>query len=348
MSSRRSGLRSSRGHVRIEQEPGLPRRGLIAAAGVVALVLGLIALRQLLAGGDGVTAQFKDNRTWLEFAWTDNPVNADAVRQLGDRLRDGEINRVYLEASAWRTDGTLLEGSYAQQFAAALRESAPDLEVLLWLRMSIDQVADVEQQAAAVALADKAVHQWSFEGIQLNAIAVPNGSDSYVSLLRDLRTAIGEEALLSVTVPPDRVPSDPDVPMSAVSDPDLTWDLNYKQRIGLLLPDELVIMAHASGLETSDDYETWVAYQLSSYVSALSELEEPAALVMAVPTYDAAPDHDPAVETVAAGMSGVHRGVNASARNKQQLQGIGLFEYKTTDSREWAVYREKWLGKKSD
>jgi hypothetical protein len=319
-----------------------------AVLSVVALIVVLIVLRQLLAGDGGTTAQFKDNRTWLEFAWTDGPVNADAVQQLGDRLRDGDINRVYLEASAWRTDGTLLEGQNAQAFAEALQQAAPALDVLLWLRMSIDQIADENQIAAALALADKAVHQWGFDGVQLNAVAVPNGSNGYVALLRDLRTAIGDEAVLSVTVPPDRVPSDPDVPMSASSDPDLTWDLNYKQRIGLLLPDEMVIMAHASGLATSEDYETWVAYQLSSYVSALSDLENPVNLVMAVPTYDAAPEHDPVVESVAAAISGVDRGAKASDQNKDQLQGIGLYEYKTTDSREWATYREKWLGKKSD
>ncbi|WP_162910018.1 hypothetical protein [Aggregatilinea lenta] len=332
----------------MEQEPGVPRRWIAVVAGIAAFILVLVVLRQLLADGDGITAQFKDNRTWLEFAWTDNPVNADAVVQLGERLGDGEINRVYLEASAWRTDGTLIEGQHAQAFVDALRQGQPDLEVLLWLRMSIDQIADANQQAEAVALADKAVHQWGLEGIQLNAIAVPNGSNGYVSLVRDLRTAIGDDALLSITVPPDRVPSDPDVPMTAGSDPDLTWDLNYKQRIGLLLPDELAIMAHASGLQTSDDYATWVGYQLSSYVSALSELENPVGLVIVVPTYDAAPEHDPAVETVSAAISGVERGANASAQNKQQLLGIGLYEYKTTDSREWAVYREKWLGKKSD
>jgi len=30
------------------------------------------------------------------------------------------------------------------------------------------------------------------------------------------------------------------------------------------------------------------------------------------------------------------------------LRGVGLFEYKTTDSREWSIYRERWLGRGSD
>jgi hypothetical protein len=57
------------------------------------------------------------------------------VRQLGQRLKANDIDRVYLEAAAWRTDGSLLEGENAADFGKALRDAYPKVQVLLWLRM---------------------------------------------------------------------------------------------------------------------------------------------------------------------------------------------------------------------
>lgn len=343
----RSRLRSSRGHVRVEQDArSVPRRVALVAVAAIALITALIALQQVLSS-DRVSPGSRHNATWLEFAWTANAVNPDAVRQLSARLRDHAIDTVYVEASAWRTDGSLLEGQYAQDFVATLREALPDVRVLLWLRMSMDQIADADQRARVTALADTAVCQWGLDGVQLNGLAVVNGSNSYVDLLRGLRDVVGAEGLLSATVPPDRIPSDPDVPVGSTLDPELTWNVGYKQRIGLLGVDEVVIMAHASGLDDPEDYTTWVRYQLSSYISALSSLEEPVEIVVAVPTYDADLEHDPAVETVDAALDGVR----AALRDEGAagwLRGVGLFEYKTTDSREWSIYRERWLGRGSD
>lgn len=344
----RSRLRSSRGHVRVEQDArGVPRRVALAAVLAIALITALIVFQQILSSSDRITLGSEHNATWLEFAWTANAVSPDAVRQLGARLRDHAIDTVYVEASAWRTDGTLLEGQYVQDFVTTLREILPDVRVLLWLRMSVDQIANPDQQAMVVALADKALHQWGLDGVQLNGLAVASGSSSYVELLRSLRDLVGAEGLLSVTVPPDRIPSDPDVPVGSTSDPELTWSVSYKQRIGLLGVDEVVIMAHASGLDDGEDYTAWVRYQLSSYISALSGLEEPVEIVVAVPTYDAGPEHDPAVETVEAALAGV-RAALQDRDVAAWLRGVGLFEYKTTDSREWSVYRERWLGRGSD
>jgi hypothetical protein len=207
-------------------------------------------------------------------------------------------------------------------------------------------MGQADRRETAIQLAQKAVQQWGFDGVQLNGRAVLNGSEAYVQLVRDLRTAIGSDAVLSVTAPPDRIPSDPDVPMGPTADPGLTWDVNYKQRVALLLVDEIVVMAHASGLDDPAKYETWVAYQVESYADALAELDRPADLVVALPTYDAAPDHDPAVEDVRSACSGVKDGIKRAGAAGKLVRGVGLYEYKTTDSLEWALYEEDWLGQK--
>jgi hypothetical protein len=341
---RRSRLKSSRGHVRIEQGPPWLRWGTWAGGIVVLIVVIGVILSQVALPGVHKGKVLSENRTWLEFEWTRVPANQDAVRQLGQRLKSNKIDRVYLEAAAWRTDGSLLEGENAADFAKALRETYPKVQVLLWLRMSGEEIAQPERRGNAIQLAQKAVEQWGFDGVQLNGRAVLNGSESYVQLVRDLRSAIGSGAVLSVTVPPDRIPSDPDVPMGPTADPGLTWDVNYKQRVGLLLVDEIVVMAHASGLDDPAKYESWVAYQVESYADALAELDRPADLIVALPTYDAAPEHDPAVEDVQSACRGVKAAIRRAGKAGELVKGVGLYEYKTTDSLEWVLYAENWLG----
>jgi hypothetical protein len=168
------------------------------------------------------------NRTWLEYAWTVDPVIGDAVAQLADRLRDHEISRVYLEAAAWRRDGLMQEGAQAQAFVEALRDEFEGVEVLLWLRMSDQEIADEVHRDSALALAQKAVQTWGLDGVQLNSRAIPDGSESFIGMVRDLRTAVGDDALLSLTVPPDRIPADPGVPIGTTVAPELTWDVGFK------------------------------------------------------------------------------------------------------------------------
>lgn len=345
---RRSRVRSSRGHVRVDK--GLSwEQWLVAGAGIVALLLVIVIVIT-----QAVLPLFEDeeitfaNRTWLEFAWTNTPPNAETVRQLADRLKEYEIDRVYLEAAAWRSDGTLFEGGHAADFVRTMREYYPDLAILVWVRMSGEEIAQPERQAAVVELAQKAVRQWDFDGVQLNGRTVYNDSEAYILMLRALREAVGGDALLSATVPPDRLPADPDVPMGTPGDPDLTWTLNYKQRIGLLDLDELVVMAHASGLTSVEDYQAWVAYQVENYAITMQELEAPPEIVIALPTYEAAPEHDPAVESVKTALAGVKAGIEGAGDHKSLLRGVGLYEYKTTDSLEWSHYADQWLGWKPD
>ena len=319
----RSRRRSSRGHVRIE--PTAPWSGYTMWAAIIfgAVVVLLLVITQVVAPLFERDKEPSHNRTWLEYEWTRAPINQDAVFSLGQRLKENEIDRVYVESFAWLTDGSFIEGEYAAEFAAKLREAYPDIEILLWIRMSAEQIANETQRIAVTDVAAVSTRDWGFDGVQLNGYGVVNQSESLVTLVRSLRDAMGQNALLSVTVPPDRIPSDPDVPVGTTVDPNLTWDLDYKQRIALLDVDELVVMAHASGLENPVEYEAWVAYQVVSYAEALSELDRPGVLVVAVPTYETAPEHDPAVEDVRSAVRGVQGGIKQAGKAGSLVIGIG-------------------------
>lgn len=339
--------RSTRGHVRVEEGSGWPRWITVAASVLASLaVVALIATEFVIPALTSDNQSGRNNRTWFEFdPWAILPEGIDSAAQIAERLRDNRIGTVYLEAAAWLSDGAVREGEYAAAFGQKLRESYPELQILLWLRMSSEQIADEILRERAAKLAQKAVFDWEFDGVQLNGYAISNGSESYVRMVRALRETIGADATLSLAAPPDRIPTDPDVPMGLSVAPELTWDGNYKQRVGLLLVDEFVIMAYAAGLPDAEAFEAWVAYQLESYSGALEGIEPRPHLAVAIPTYDAAPGHDPEVESVRAAVQGIKRG-RAQMPAAELFDGIGLYIYSATDSREWANYREAWLGLK--
>jgi len=343
--TRRSHVKSSRGHVRVGEGPAWLRWAIVAVSALLIAVVLVALITQFVLPAFEDDAPTGDNRTWLEFAWTSVPVNDDAVEQLGVRLKSHAIRGVYLECAAWRADGTLLEGEHVAEFASKLRAAYPDVTILAWLRMSGDEIADEDRRAAAIGLAEKAVREWKLDGVQLNGRAVRNNSETFIQMVRALRTAIGPDALLSVTAPADRIPTDPDVPIGSTAEPDLTWDMNFKQRVALLRVNEIVVMPHASGLEDAAQYTVWVAYQVESYATAINQLDRPADIIVALPTYDAAPDRDPEIENVRAAIKGVKEGVKRAEASGELVKGVGLYEYKSTDSLEWTYFRTDWLGK---
>lgn len=343
--SERRRARSTRGHVRVDETARFPRWLGGAIAGVILLVAAALLVVEVVIPALGSRRQaIRNSRTWFEFdPWAVFPDGVESAGQIAARLRDNGIGTVYIEGTAWLSDGSLRVGEHAMAFAQGLREAYPELRVLLWLRMSNEQIADETLRERALDAARTAVFDWQYDGVQLNAYAVTNRSQGYVQLVRALRDAIGPDALLSLTVPPDRIPTDPDVPIGLTVEPEMTWDAGFKLQVGLQKVDELVIMAHAAGLQDEAAYSSWVAYQLESYAEALEPNASGPRLAVAVPTYDAAPGHDPEVESVRASIEGVERGRERLGQDST-FDGIGLYIYSATDSREWAIYRDVWLG----
>ena len=139
---RRSRLRSSRGHVRMPQRRPWEQWALGGGAALILLVI-IILIAGQLGSSEDKQSVISHNRTWLGFdPWTTEPVNQSTVEQLGTYLRDNYIDMVYLEVAAWNNDGALIEGQYAAEFVQTLHTVYPDVKVLVWLRMSGEQLGE--------------------------------------------------------------------------------------------------------------------------------------------------------------------------------------------------------------
>lgn len=340
-------MKSSRGHI-VQRRSQVPRLIVLpfAIAGIVALItlLSLLSprIRTLFQGLEPAN----DNRTWVTRQWTQTARSDEDFASLVEILSDNEIQKIYLQTGTWHGQtGEYIEYPYSQDFLTRFRALSP-IPVYIWLNLPPDKLINSEAHQQVIDYIAGALSSNQFIGVHLQARSVPNENDEFIDLLRDLRTAIGPDYIISITVPPDRTPLDPDVPSSPVEAEDLTWGQAYKRRV-LLNVDEIVLMAHASSLEDAEDYRAWLAYQVADYAQIIDELNIPIQYIVALPTYAAELGHNPEVESVAVAIEGVRAGISRARNAGTQVDGVGLYPWEQTDLFELDTYWNDWVKRES-
>lgn len=312
----------------------------LSAAATAALVLFMLLRPQPVRS---------HNAVWLGIDWGQAVQEDAAVRDLTDNLKAQGIDTLYVWTTWLQEDATWSPTTF-QNMAAFLdqvRQFYPEVRLDAWLGIPVElpdyRLDDEDLRAEIARFSAQALADFGFDGIHINAEPVWDGDEGFLSLLREVRLAIGNDVVLSVAVPPDWNTGDPAIPAGPYTTPDAHWAQEYKQRVGFLA-DELAIMAYNSGLASPLDYQTWMAYQVNRYVSALAPLDVGTRLVIGVPTYDAElPGHDPAVESLQAAISGILQAMAASDPDGTRVQGVGIYAYWSTDPIEWNTYQRLWL-----
>lgn len=335
----RFGKRSSRGHVR-RTKRSLPV-WMVAVAAIVAIVaIGLII--NILFFNDEETVQTSyANRTWLADSWTISEVTDQQIDALVSRLKENKIDTIYVETGSWRQDGTYREHPAAESFRQKMRQAAPNVKVLIWVWVTNDLYGNSDIQTSLVNYTQTALSTWNYDGIHLQGFSVFDSSENYVRLVRQLdEVTTASETMLSITVPPDRRPADPDVPIGE-GNPSTSWTPRYKQQLGLIV-DEMVIMPFPSGLDDADDYETWVAYQVEVYAKDIKNVTDSVSLVVALPNYPADELHDPLVENVEHAIQGTQKGIDRAGSARDMVGGVGMYVYEDATTRDWVLFRDAW------
>ncbi|GAB4569893.1 MAG: hypothetical protein Kow0077_03160 [Anaerolineae bacterium] len=318
--------------------------GMLSAAATAA-----VALILLLRPAPATT----HNAIWLGISWGQN-VHADAeVQALVQELRDNEIDTLYIWTTWLQEDGTWSETTFEHlgAFVQQVRRFYPEARLDAWIGLPVEVPAyrldDEELRTEVVQFCADALTRFGFDGIHMNAEPVWNGDENFIALLRDIKLAIGEDAVLSVAVPPDWNTGVPDVPVGPYTTVDAHWSQEYKQRVAFLA-DEIAIMAYNSGLSSAVDYQKWMAYQVTRYLTAITELDLETQIIVGIPTYDAEPPgHDPAAESIPAAIAGILDGLAQSGDAAEQVRGVGVYAQWSTDPLEWALFRQYWLRRDS-
>lgn len=336
------GNSSNRGHVRKPTpEPRFPT-WFIGIALVVAAVASVFIVQSVLdLFGDEVADATQSNRTWLTDVWTQSPPSNSQIAQLVQRLRTHDVKAIYVQTGAWRQDGEYRAWPNAADFRAELNNAYNDVDILIWIWYEPSRHANPTSQDSLVAYARTAIEEWGYDGLHLQGYSVFNNSASYLAFVERLRDELPDGSILSITAPPDHNPANATVPLGP-GNPDLSWSTDYKGQIARAV-DELVIMPHAAGLETPQDYEDWVAYQVESYARALARADADVDVIVAFPAYPQELFHDPEIETVINAASGARTGISNAGSDANSVIGGGIYVYDTSTDEDWAAFAGFWL-----
>jgi hypothetical protein len=242
-------------------------------------------------------------------------------------------------------------------FAEQFKRLAPDIDLYgaIIFRIDLDddgyRLDNTRMQLAVYEFSAHVIETLGFDGVLLQVDPfVGDNDENFLTLVRQVRQSIGDDALLAITIPPDWTPVGVDVPTPSIIGAGMVWDMRYKKRVALLQIDQMIVRVYDSSLTTNDgfsanDYIDWVAYQVQMYTDAIASVESDTRLLIAVSTTDNIEFvHDIQVENIPAAMIGVRRGMEQTGEDSSVvMQGIAIYADWTTSEVEWTQFKDGWL-----
>ncbi len=331
----------------------LPRRVgrvLLALLAVLLMAAAGLALVAYLPAGDDRPHPFNQDRNavWLEHRWLERAHTEEEIAALVRELRGRGVRYAYPHVIPFDRGGRLPPHDREQmrRFLAVARREAPELQVLPWVgglrvgwrrqKHGSIELGDLGQRQRIVAECRGLIDE-GFHGIHLNVEPVGDGNVEFLSLLRSLRTAIGEQATLSISaIRPG--------PIALPVAPNFLWTPGYYARVGAVA-DQVVVMAYDTAIPTPAAYTRYVGWGSRRASVALRGSSRHARLLMGVPTYDETGlMHRGDVETPAGSLRGIVQGLRGGAGDGT-FEGVALYAHWTTDEKEWATYDRLWRGR---
>lgn len=327
---------------------------LLIPLGLVVIASVIFALRLLTPAEELVLP----NAIWLNSAWAYHEHGTQELLDLSATLRNHDIGTIYLYVSSLKGDGTwsgLSDGRNRfeeveprlQDLLSNLRSVYPSLNIYAWVEVNGTtpsyRLNDLQIQNTIAEFSGRMVNSLGFDGILLDIKPIFEENEDYIQILRNVRRVITTDSTLIVAVPPDLTPSGTSLNLPNLIAPGTEWSREYKQRVALLA-NQIVIAAYNSYHSNPVDYIEWVAYQVNSYVEALSELETDTTIILSVPNYaERPPAHDINVESLAGAMDGMNRAFLNFAEGQELLfGGVAVYSDRLPNEAEWAVFEEKW------
>ncbi|WP_432871287.1 hypothetical protein [Microbispora rosea] len=327
------------------------RRVLRITAVVVAVPLalglaGAAALRLQFAGTPAGWARTTGHDAlWMGHAWVDGRRTEADVRALAVRLRASGIRDVYVHSGPFKYDGTLPPDRYANagNFLKWWRKNVPGVRVSAWLGQTVNDngklhlsLADTATRARVVAGARDLV-SLGFDGIHYDFEPVPDGDESFLSVLRETRQAIGDRPL-SVATQQIEPLTGMRAPAALAIGHDKYWTPDYFRRV-VGLTDQVAIMTYDSGTPLPSLYGGYVARQASL---ALGLVPEDKTLLIGAPAYH---DHGVAYLDWAESVENAAEGARLalSEHGPRTEFGLALYVDFAATEEDWREYGRAWV-----
>lgn len=327
--------------------------GAIFIVFVVIIGLGALNPPEVSAGANAI---------WLNGRWTHRTPQPDAVRLLSSRLRQNEIGTVYAYVSSLKADNTwsgridqrnrfVEVEPFLASFVREMRSEYPDVEIYAWVEVLAAtpdgyRLDNPQLQNIVAQFSQRMIESLDFDGVLLDVKPLFTDNEDYLSLLREVRGAVGLDVPIAIAVSADLTPPDTDLNLPAAIAPGTAWSADYKQRLALQA-DRIIVTTYGSYLDNPVDYIEWVSYQVQAFAEAMTSVvnDGSAPLFISVPDYASTPPaHDAEVENLSGALDGVQRGLNAlDEPTRAVVGGVALFSDEDPSDDDWRLFREKWL-----
>lgn len=256
-----------------------------------------------------------------------------AIQTLADWLGRHHITDVFPHLCPAEASGLLPALDHAQ--AERFLDGMSAFRILPWIGGVAGvqvHLADAQWRASFCAAVRALMDAHPrFAGVHLNVEPLASGDANFLRLLEELRGALPEDKLLSVAAYPP--------PTRWHPFPEVHWSAGYFRQVARRC-DQMAVMMYDTALLLPKLYQNLLARWTEEVLAWSGKTD----VLLGLPTYaDAGTGyHHPGVENLENGLLGVHRGL-ARRPVPSNYQGVVVYSYWETDSREWALLRERFL-----
>jgi hypothetical protein len=293
-----------------------------------------------------------DNAAWLGVEWLHEPQTDAAIGSLADDLRQCQIRSVYVYASYLRADGTFNPTyEHAAAFTQRLKKAYPELSIQAWIGLPLAhtqalsgikgyvQLDDPATRALVIAFGAALLRAGGFDGLHLDPEPVQSGDTAVLTLLEEMRAAIGPHATLSLATR-RMSPLGQGAASGWLSG--YAWSADYYREVARRV-DQVAVMTYDSALPSAGLYRWFTRRQVIQITRALAQ--ETVGVYIGVPTSEERTlTHRPRAENMTSGLQGVLDGLDDPRAVAAAVTGVAIYPYWETDAAEWAAYQKLWLG----
>jgi hypothetical protein len=274
------------------------------------------------------------------------------IAALAEDLQRRQITTIFVYVSYLKPTGLFNPTyDYAKNFVAELKAEYSGIDVQAWLGIPVKAVPGAPVALGYIDLNDATVRQTiadfsrsivmdlGFDGIHLDPEPIGNNDQALLRLLRDVRSAVGNNKHLSVAVPA-RLPIVGEIPLLS----QMVWSKDYYVAVASEV-DGVAAMTYDSAMPAAFLYQSWLQLQVVSLTQALDGTQ--ANVYIGIPTSkETTGAHMPWVENMQAGLKGIIAGLNDAESHAAIITGVAIYPYWETSDDEWAQYRTLWLDQK--
>jgi hypothetical protein len=281
------------------------------------------------------------NAAWLGVEWVNERHRREDIAALAESLNRQQIKYVFAYTSYLKPNRQFnLTYSHAAEFVQTLKAEQPNLNVQAWIGLPLEylDLDNSEVRKQIVQFCVTLVQEKGFDGIHLDPEPILNDTTSVLTLLDEVRQALGPEFTLSIAT--RRIwPIFPNVRWPIVGR--IAWQADYYREVASRV-DQIVVMTYDSAMPLTFLYRQWTQFQAIEVSRTVSNVGSHVFFGISA-SEEKTWTHWPSAENIGSGLQGIIDGLNDAEAHPACVSGVALYMYGDMDEVKWSVYKTSWL-----